>query len=965
MKRIIQLVNKLAFVSLLMLPLISLRAQSYDLVSHMSGTEDVRAYGVASDDYGNVYTVGYFYGTVDFDPGVGTHELTSAGNRDIFITKVDATGSLVWATKFGGESNDFAYSIAMTNNDKFYVTGYFRDSVDFDPGEGESWLATNNGTTDLFLVKYDLDGNFLWANAFNGTSIGFHVSVDDANAAYVTGYFDGTTDFDFSLETTELTSFGSRDAFVAKYDQTGAFQWVSQLGGTSQDRGFATTVTTDGSVYVAGFYEGTADFDPGAGNEDLTSNGGRDMFVTKLDANGDLVWARSIGGAGEDQAKSIVKDQYGNVYITGFFEQTVDFDPGVGVSDISSAGGRDIFLMKLDANGDLVWANGYGSTGGDFTHTVTADHTGYIYMAGLFEGSIDFDPDVTESTTLTSSGGQESFEAKYDRDGNLMWAIGYGGSGLDIVRSIDVDADGDVYAAGFFQGAAHDFDFSASVDQLTSAGSYDAFTHKLSHVIQTDLVESACGYQVGSFDEFFGAEIVTGATNYMFEFTNTSTEAVTTYETGSADPSASLLLANLYDVAIDYDVRVRAQVSGVWGEYGHTCTLTAPAQPDATNLRSIDCGITVQQLSTAFYAKVIPNAEDYEFEFTNTSTMAVTELTTGSSSNEMSLSTAGLNTYGVTYDVRVRAQVTGVWGEYGTICQITSPAQPYVPVTRVRGLDCNTQVADLTSTFLARAVANATNYEFEFTNTSTMAVTEVTTGSSSRSMSLNAAGLTTLGVTYDVRVRAEVNSTFGQYDLVCQISAPAADVPNTKVRGYDCNVGTFGLSETFSARNVVDATNYEFEFTNTNTLAVTEVFTGSSSRNMTFNTAGLTDPGVTYDVRVRAQVDGSFGAYSDICQLTSAAATKRGVSFISGSSITGSFAYPNPSNGNSVTLSFYEESAYSSTIEILNLNGQTVYSLNHDVVEGQNSVHIDFAYRLNGGVYFARVGSSIIKFTVQ
>ncbi|MBT6372369.1 MAG: hypothetical protein HOJ86_06840, partial [Acidimicrobiaceae bacterium] len=131
---------------------------------------------------------------------------------------------------------------------------------------------------------------------------------------------------------------------------------VAVFGGTNADYGYSVAVDSSGNVYTTGYFNGTVDFDPGAGTANLTSNGYKDVFVSKLDSSGNYVWAKNFGGTGNDMGYSVAVDSSGNVYTTGYFTGTVDFDPGAGTTNLVPNGSSDAFVSKLDSSGDLVWA---------------------------------------------------------------------------------------------------------------------------------------------------------------------------------------------------------------------------------------------------------------------------------------------------------------------------------------------------------------------------------------------------------------------------------------------------------------------------------------------------------------------------------------------------------------------------------------------------------------------------------
>jgi len=344
----------------------------------MGGGDDELAYSIAVDSSGNVYTTGYFGGTIDFDPNVGgTAELTSVGVGDIFISKLDGSGSFVWAKSMGGTNYDQGYSIAVASSGNIYTTGFFYGTADFDPGAGTTNL-TSMGLEDIFVSKLDGSGDFVWAKSIGGTSsdIGIDIAVDSSGSVYTTGVFKNTADFDPGAGTSNLTSMGLEDIFVSKLDGSGNFAWAKRMGGTMYDRGRGIALDSRDNVYTTGFFEGTADFDPGAGTTNLTSAGLEDIFVSKSDGSGNFVWAKSMGGTSYDIGRSIALDSSSNVYTTGSFVGTADFDPGAGTANLTSAGLEDIFVSKIHSTTFVdvpltYWANSYierlyntGITGG-------------------------------------------------------------------------------------------------------------------------------------------------------------------------------------------------------------------------------------------------------------------------------------------------------------------------------------------------------------------------------------------------------------------------------------------------------------------------------------------------------------------------------------------------------------------------------------------------------------------------
>ena len=306
-------------------------SQSYFAVT-FGGTNNNQGESIAVDSSGNIYITGYFYETVDFGGG----NVTSAGSTDIFVLKLNSSGTFQWVNTYGGTSFDFGRGIAVDSSGNIYITGYFYETVDFGGGN-----LTSAGGADIFVLKLNSSATFQWVSTFGSTSIdvGEDITVDSSGNSYITGYFEGTVDFGAG----NVTSAGAADIFILKLNSSGAFQWVNIFGGTSTDVGQGIAVDSSGNSYITGSFQGTVDF----GSGDITPSGFDDIFVLKVNPSGTFQWVSTFGGTSNDVGEDIAVDSSGNSYITGWFRETVDF----GAGNVTSAGGADIIVLKLNSSG--------------------------------------------------------------------------------------------------------------------------------------------------------------------------------------------------------------------------------------------------------------------------------------------------------------------------------------------------------------------------------------------------------------------------------------------------------------------------------------------------------------------------------------------------------------------------------------------------------------------------------------
>lgn len=375
----------------------SIILSKYDITGNLlwvrtAGGVDDGAEDVSADSLGNCYVTGYFSGTAHF--GSGT--VTSTGGQDVFVAKYDTNGDIVWVSQAGGNGNDKGRSISIDKHGNSYITGKFNSSMSF----GNISLS-GCGSDDIFVTKLDPTGNFLWANEAGGKGIdcGNAISVDGNENCYITGEFKN----DISFGNASISAAGMWDAFIAKYDTDGKFEWATNGGGSGSDGGNGIATTLTGESYVTGYFDGSAMFKSTVLLSGTTLTGViGEIFVVKYNTDGNLLWAKKAGGNEYDWANDIAIDNFSNCYITGFFQGTASF----GNTMLISSGAEDICIAGYDQTGNFLWAKKAGGISNDEGLAITANSSGNIFVTGNFQNTASFD-----SYPVLSDGGNDQFLA--------------------------------------------------------------------------------------------------------------------------------------------------------------------------------------------------------------------------------------------------------------------------------------------------------------------------------------------------------------------------------------------------------------------------------------------------------------------------------------------------------------------------------------------------------------------------
>jgi len=434
--------------ALIIFPLISFAQYSWQWAIAEGAAYNDYITSIDCDDEGNVYAVGVFEGTVDFFG----ETLISTGGNDVFIASFNAQGNLIWVRQGGGTYEDFPRDI-YTDNQYIYVTGGFGEQAIFDD---ETLIST--GVRDMFLLKYDLEGNLQWATSGGSVTddAGNSVTADDEGNIYIVGDMNYTATFGNH----SVTYYGFTDIFIAQYDANGICQWATSAGGPIYDYGSSIAVVNN-NLFIGGSFNDVAVF----GTSSVTSVDLVDIFIAHYLTDGTFVEVVSAGGMNNENLQCMAVDSNLNVYISGWFM----LDITIGDNTFNSNGVYDIFLAKYEPGVGFNWAQSFGGVGSDEALDMYCDVGDNLIFTGIFENTV-----TLGSTQLVSDGFDDGFMGKFDHNGTFDWVYQAGGSGGIRVNACTADNDDNYYFAGDF------------VEELiignfvfNPVGAYDLFMAKL------------------------------------------------------------------------------------------------------------------------------------------------------------------------------------------------------------------------------------------------------------------------------------------------------------------------------------------------------------------------------------------------------------------------------------------------------------------------------------------------------
>lgn len=481
--------------------------------------------GIAIDAANKVYTAGIINGTPR-------------------LIKLDELGNVLWMKQVAEQTSPGGIAeLSAVQTDKFgnvFVTGYFNNTILLN-NQQDTLIATGTLPTSSngFIAKYDTAGNFRWVKALgNGARQAYanNLTVDSKGNIGILGRYIGTGDFDPGAGTFTLTNGSTSSSlyniFIVKLDSTGVFTWAKQFQGSAGvSNAFAIEADKWDNLITSGSFRGTMDFDPGPGLAQRTATGGTDGYIVKLDSAGQFNWVKHLSAlvttpSSAREVYDIALDSLGAVYATGYFSNSVVFEPGVVGQAVTAVNGFDAMVFKCDSAGVMQWHVIYGGNAGDIGRSILLDDFLNIYTTGTFSDSLDFDPGAAEFY-MKSKNNPNTFYAdiyytKLTNAGNFIWAKSMGGKHVEQADGIALDGSHNLYTVGFFQSDTCDFDPDPVATHLVnlipppspsfpSLPNNELFVHKMSCIdtSSTVLDIDACNQYV------FNNEVWTSSGTYV------------------------------------------------------------------------------------------------------------------------------------------------------------------------------------------------------------------------------------------------------------------------------------------------------------------------------------------------------------------------------------------------------------------------------------------------------------------
>jgi gliding motility-associated-like protein len=454
----------------------SFYSQQWDWSKSAGGLTSDKGTSITVDLQGNIYTTGYFNESGSFGPFIA--DMVDLHSKEVFVTKQDPSGTFLWMVRGTNHYDDRGLGICLDAMGNVFVTGTCWGEITFN---GVTATGSTNYSDQIFVLKLDNAGNVVWLKNAGFSSYdsfpyqddhGYDVCADQLGNIFVTGFLSNKTAFTQVAEFDALTIPLAPDdsvAFIAKLDNSGAWQWVQTFNGEESYREHRLTVDNENSVYITGGFDSNRTF----GTTTLVSAGGFDIYVVKYNQAGVFQWANRAGSDRDDRGNDIAFDGSNHLYVTGEFRHKAGFGLD-SLNNNGSAGGRDMFVAKISKTGDWVWAKkGGSSSGSDRGNGVVVNSKGLILLTGTFKDTAKFGSNVVLNSISTVDSVQV-YVAAINADGKWQWALAAGGTEFDSGAAICADTSCNAFITGYYSGT---ISFGAS--SLTSVGKKDIFITKI------------------------------------------------------------------------------------------------------------------------------------------------------------------------------------------------------------------------------------------------------------------------------------------------------------------------------------------------------------------------------------------------------------------------------------------------------------------------------------------------------
>jgi len=478
----------------------------YNLTDVLTSATSVTVRDITVDSSGNMYVVGWFNGTTDFDPSAGVHNITPSGGAGAYLAKYSSAGALIWVRTLSGSASVTFNSVSLDASGNPYVVGNFLGTINFDGTGGTTDNKTASaGGGNGFVSRYNSDGSYGWTRAFldavaDSTST---VIVDTTNNyVYVAGEYASSMNFDGTGGTDNHTAVGSTDFFITKYSTAGAYVSTLTTGSANSEHvsNHALALDSSNNIYLVGTFAGNMDFDATAGTDSKILVGSTDSYLTSYTSGGAYRWTRTFGGTSASTNVNNLAISGTTIALVGLFNGNVNFNGAGGTDNHAAVGSNDAFLSSYTT----VGAYNYAKTWDTPSTTISADVVGFaadgmIHVGGTFFGTTDFDPSAGVAS-ITPNGGANSYAlyvSSFNPDGSYVntytsQAITTGQLGFNVLTT---DAAGNLYYGGYFLGTNFDFDPTVTNDFQSSQGTdYNGFFSKWSVLAATTTGAPNTGY---------------------------------------------------------------------------------------------------------------------------------------------------------------------------------------------------------------------------------------------------------------------------------------------------------------------------------------------------------------------------------------------------------------------------------------------------------------------------------------